>query len=65
MCIRDRDTSDLLTIAKTYAVKSPKKVILEVCKAISHWETIATALKIPERVYDSIKEDFTDYSNML
>lgn len=59
------DTSDLLTIAKTYSVKSPEKVIIEVCKAISHWETIATELKIPERVYNSIKEDFTDYSNML
>ena len=26
---------------------------------------LATELKIPERVYNAIKEDFTDYSRLL
>ena len=57
------ELSDLLTIANLYAIKSPKNIIHEVCNAISYWEAIATELKIPERVYHSIQDDFIDYSN--
>ncbi|WP_179019555.1 type II toxin-antitoxin system HipA family toxin [Winogradskyella forsetii] len=59
------EVSDLLTIAEKYSVKSPKKIILEVCKVIYEWENIAEELNIPERVYLSIKDDFTDYSNSI
>ena len=52
------DNSDIMALAKKYTIQSPKTIIGEVCSVIPKWEEIANTLNIPEKVYESIKEEF-------
>lgn len=49
---------DVLTIAETYTIKNPKKIIKKVQEVILQWESIANGLEIQKKVIKAIKKEF-------
>ena len=49
---------DVLTIADSFTIKNPKKVIQEVQEGLAYWYNQATELKIPSKIIESIQRDF-------
>lgn len=49
---------DVLTIADSFTIKNPKKVIQEVQEGLGYWYNQATELKIPSKIIESIQRDF-------
>lgn len=49
---------DVLTIADSFTIKNPKKVIQEVQNGLGYWYNQARELKIPLKIIESIQRDF-------
>lgn len=49
---------DVLSIADSFTIKNPKKVIQEVQEGLAYWYNQATELKIPSKIIESIQRDF-------
>jgi serine/threonine-protein kinase HipA len=49
---------DVLTIAETFTIKNPKKVIQEIQDAIAYWNDQANELSLPSTIVQSIQRDF-------
>lgn len=49
---------DVLTVADSFTIKNPKKVIQEVQEGLGYWYDQATELKIPSKIIESIQRDF-------
>lgn len=49
---------DFLSIADSFTIKNPKKVIQEVQEGLAYWYNQATELKIPSKIIESIQRDF-------
>lgn len=49
---------DILSLAKTHAIRNPKGIIEDVQKAGSDWMDITNGLELPEQVVDSIEKSF-------
>ena len=49
---------DVLTVADSFTIKNPKKVIQEVQEGLGYWYNQATELKIPSKIIESIQRDF-------
>jgi serine/threonine-protein kinase HipA len=54
----DISLEDVLTIAETFTIKNPKKVIQEVQDAIDFWNAQANILNLPQQIIQSIHRDF-------
>jgi len=49
---------DVLTIAEEFAIKNPKGIIDDVQKLIARWMEIASDLEVPQKIKESINNDF-------
>lgn len=49
---------DVLSIAESFTIKNPKKVIQEVQECMSYWQNQATQLNLPVKIIESIQRDF-------
>ena len=54
----DISLADILSIAETFTIKNPKKVIQEIQDAIAYWKERANELKLPSNIIQSIQGDF-------
>jgi len=54
----DITLEDVLTIAETFTIKNPKKVIQEIQDAIAYWKDQAHELNLPSNIVQSIQRDF-------
>jgi serine/threonine-protein kinase HipA len=54
----DITLEDVLTIAETFTIKNPKKVIKEIQDAIAYWIEQAHELNLPTQIVQSIQRDF-------
>jgi serine/threonine-protein kinase HipA len=54
----DITLEDVLTIAETFTIKNPKKVIQEIQDAIAYWNDQANVLSLPSNIVQSIQRDF-------
>ena len=50
---------DILSLAKTHAIRNPKGIIEDVQKVGSDWMDITNGLELPEQVVDSIEKEFS------
>ena len=51
---------DVLTIVEAYAIKNPKGIIKDIQEATLKWEGFTKELKIPEKVRNAIRKEFTN-----
>jgi serine/threonine-protein kinase HipA len=54
----DITLEDVLTIAETFTIKNPKKVIQEIQDAIAFWNDQANELSLPSTIVQGIQRDF-------
>jgi serine/threonine-protein kinase HipA len=54
----DITLEDVLTIAETFTIKNPKKVIQEIQDAIANWNVQANELNLPANIIQSVQRDF-------
>jgi len=54
----DISLEDVLTIAETFTIKNPKKVIQEIQEAIAYWNDQANELNLPANMVQSVQRDF-------
>ncbi len=52
------ELKEVLDIAKRHSIKSPHRIISQVCEAIPKWYEIAENLNIPEEIRCSISDEF-------
>lgn len=50
---------DMLAVAENFAIKNPRKIILEVQEATKDWKAVGENLGIPEFVIHGIEKEFT------
>jgi serine/threonine-protein kinase HipA len=56
----DITLADVLTIAETFTLKNPKKVIKEIQDAIAYWNEQAHELNLPQQIIQSVQRDFVN-----
>jgi serine/threonine-protein kinase HipA len=54
----DITLEDVITIAETFTIKNPKRIIQEIQDAIAHWNQKADELSLPSNIVQSIQRDF-------
>ena len=54
----DITLADVLTIAETFTIKNPKKVIQKIQDAIDFWNAKANELNLPANIIRSVQRDF-------
>lgn len=53
--------NDVLSLAETFTIKNPERIIKEVQQSIPLWEKVAEENEIPKKVIDSIHKEFQIY----
>lgn len=54
----DINLADVLTLAETFTIKNPKRVIQEIQDATTYWYRQANELSLPKNIIESIQRDF-------
>ena len=54
----DITLADVLTIAETFTIKNPKKVIQEIQEAIVYWNDQTNELNLPTTIVQGVQRDF-------